>query len=384
MFIERLSFLDTTLSGIIHRFEQEYPECRLKPTTAASLSDGKPESGSLNNVSSSATYENSNPETEATTPMEQSSFLFDSDVDDDFEPEPEVEHGQGTELESELNVKNGSLNRRKRHLSDVSLASRALAYEEGNLHKLSQHVQRGIMQPSSMVKQSTGKSKTDDNNDESKGDNAKDADSAVDDTGFDIPYDSFNDYYTPGHPEFEAIRQKLESLTGEEIRNRVRAQGYEETMRQIGKNAEALRQLEREQEAERSRNRSRGGRRDSVGANSCADAGANEEAESQPSILEEEYAKRRREAQLAAHVDILKLDDDGDKGDASDEGRTVNDDGSDKNDIRKEEDGKDEDMSMESSSMMTSTASAGSADASALLEPHSSAISPATHEQQQH
>ena len=373
MSIERLSFLDATLSGIIRRFEEEFPECRLKPATTLSQSKAKPKSDSASHVSSSATGETSiSNETEATTPLEQSSFFLESDVGDDSEPEPE--QGQGTELESELAMENGNLTHRKRHMSDVSLASRALAYEEGNLHKLSQHVQRGIMRPSNMTKDHTSKNNISNNDNEPNGNSENNNGSGNDD--FDLAYDSYNDYYTPGHPEIEAIRQKLESLTGEEIRNRVRAQGYEETMRQIGKNAEALRQLETEQEVERSKNRTEDER--SASASTGARAGAGFSGKSGLSFpsSEEEYARRRREAQLAAHVDILKLDEDGDagarKGVVGDD-----DDDADNSDNSKEEGVDKRDVTVENPILVTSVTSTGSTDTLTPAPPSSSAVASA-------
>ena len=330
-----MNFLDTTLGGIIQRFEEEFPECRVNAGSKASESSPKSQPGSKDHVSSSVHGENStSDETETATSLEQSSFLLDSDVGETSDSEPE------REVNSELATKNGSLTRHKRRASDMSLASRALAFEEGNLHKLSQHVQRGIMRPQKTNEGAIGRFNVDPNSDNDNDDisiskennNNNHANSSTNVADYEPPYDSYNDYYVPGPPEVEGIRQKLESLTGEEIRRRVRAQGYEETMRQIGKNAESLRRLEREQELEREWERERLRKNDNGvsavtatsdgtpdgGSSSIvdgADAGTSKSKSNlSPSLSpeQEEYAKklRLREAQLAAHVDILKLDDD--------------------------------------------------------------------------
>ena len=249
--IERLKYLDNTINGIIQRFEEEFPECRITASDnddcgtdlvdASQTSSAKPPEGNL---------DSNDDMTEIVTPsFEYASFFLDSDTVDNED--------SNTLL-------------RSRHTSDVSLASRALALEEGQVHKLSKHVQRGIMQAQP--------------NEEPKGDYESNLDKSQaasrlnsntnrnnsSDGGTQLDYDSYNDYYTPGPPESETIRLKLEALSGEEIRSRVAAQGYETMMAQIGKSAEALQKLKAESP--------------------------------------EDYAKVK-EAQMAAHVDILQLDD---------------------------------------------------------------------------
>ena len=305
------------MGGIIQRFEDEFPECRLQ-SAISTISQPESQADSASHVSSSAMGENNvSNEIETSTSLEQSSFLLDSDVGEDSEPE----------LEPEQAAKNGNTHGR-RHASDVSSASRALAFEEGNLHRLSQHVQRGIMRPQrtkesiSVSQKSSENNNSDENShtDSQNPDGSNNNNNASTNSDFDLTYDSYNDYYVPGPPEIEGIRQKLESLTGEEIRNRVRAQGYEETMRQIGKNAEALRRLEKEREEELERKKDEGRNGDGnktvqeeVSSGDSGNIGGEKTLVSSSSASwssEEEYAKKRREAQLAAHLDILKLDND--------------------------------------------------------------------------
>jgi hypothetical protein len=119
----RLLFLDQTLSGMIERFEDEFPETRLRldlpphqQNFSLSSSLESTESGPLSNdfMASSAT----------TFGTETSAI--ESDLDED-----EI-HASGS----------GSM---RRKASDVSLASRALAIEEGRIHRLGHKVRQDII-----------------------------------------------------------------------------------------------------------------------------------------------------------------------------------------------------------------------------------------------
>ncbi|KAI5271491.1 RNI-like protein [Aureobasidium subglaciale] len=115
----RLLFLDQTLSGMIERFEDEFPETRLRldipphqQNISLSSSLESTESGPLSNdfMASSAT----------TFGTETSAIESD--------------------LEEDLHV--GSM---RRKASDVSLASRALSIEEGRIHRIGQKVRQDII-----------------------------------------------------------------------------------------------------------------------------------------------------------------------------------------------------------------------------------------------
>ncbi|KAF2140615.1 uncharacterized protein K452DRAFT_309741 [Aplosporella prunicola CBS 121167] len=206
MAYRRLLFLENTLQGIIQRFEAEYPECRISPSPSTGP-DAAALAASLESLSqSSASRPNSLAEsgppndrasiTTAPTDTRDSAF-FDSD-DEDIDLPP--------------------LGLRSRHNSDVSLASRAQTLEEGRIHRLGQSVRREILRPQI-------------------------EDHLHGTTGTEPP--------EPQH--LAALREQLFTMSGDELRHRVLRQGWEETVRQIGANAEELRVLERERPEEFSR-----------------------------------------------------------------------------------------------------------------------------------
>ncbi|KAK4945089.1 Microtubules assembly and stabilization protein, partial [Elasticomyces elasticus] len=119
----RLLFLDETLKGMIHRFEDEYPECRLSPPSPNQLASL---SSSLSSVhSTNMSMLPNGLETSTGTLLTEASNALDSDV----------EGGEDNELRSRVHRSN----------SDVSLAGRALALEEGRVHRLGQKVRRDIL-----------------------------------------------------------------------------------------------------------------------------------------------------------------------------------------------------------------------------------------------
>ncbi|KAL2357171.1 hypothetical protein BJ546DRAFT_432531 [Cryomyces antarcticus] len=191
--LRRLVFLDQTLQGMIERFEDEYPECRLaapapsQPTAdALDFSDtgsvsalSRSSSPSIDGVASSIGTLGS--ATDAT------SLAADDDADEEARP----------------NV--------HRHSSDVSLASRALGLEEAQMHRFGARVRREILPPQTLdyLHGTTGKE--------------------------------------PPEPQhLSALREKLEALGGEEIRDKIAQDGWEATVEKIGANAEELRGLARQ------------------------------------------------------------------------------------------------------------------------------------------
>ena len=176
-------FLDSTLNNMIQRFEDEYPECRLpKSPTQEQTSD----SPSNHSRSSSPSLDTS---ADITTPNTAPFAGDDEDEDADIDlPAPSSQNA--------------------RHNSDVSLASRALGQEEGEIHRLGQRVRRDILRPETL------------------------------------------DYaYSPTPPEapeaehLSALRTRIEELGGGEIRDKVAHEGWEAVMQEIGANAEELKQL---------------------------------------------------------------------------------------------------------------------------------------------
>lgn len=208
MAYKRLLFLDSTLQGIIQRFEDEYPECRVNrhPPTASEISAALANSiGSLTSERNSlAETSNSGAPTEEggasstsaahAGEMANTSFAADSASDDD-----DYHHLPPLGL-------------RSRHNSDVSLASRAQTLEEGRIHRLGQSVRREILRPQT--------------EDHLHGTTGAEADSE------------------PTH--LQILRERLFALSGGELRDMVVKDGWEETVRKIGANAEELRELEHE------------------------------------------------------------------------------------------------------------------------------------------
>lgn len=216
MAYKRLLFLDQTLQGIIQRFEDEYPECRLhrhhqRPPTASEISAALANSiGSLSSGRNSlAETTNSGAPTEETgtsssvagaltsaANARDAAIAADSGSDDDYQDLP---HGL-----------------RSRHNSDVSLASRAQTLEEGHVHRLGQSVRREILRPQT--------------EDHLHGTTGREADNE------------------PTH--LQMLREQLFRLSGGELRDMVVKDGWEETVRKIGANAEELRELEKERPEE--------------------------------------------------------------------------------------------------------------------------------------
>ncbi|EKG20810.1 hypothetical protein MPH_01894 [Macrophomina phaseolina MS6] len=212
MAYKRLLFLDSTLQGIIQRFEDEYPECRVnrQPPTASEISAALANSiGSLSSSGRNSVGETSTNSTAATDDMAASStaaaaaaardaaIAADSASDDDYQDLP-------------------PLGLRSRHNSDVSLASRAQTLEEGHVHRLGQSVRREILRPQI--------------EDHLHGTTGREADTE------------------PTH--LQMLREQLFKLSGGELRDMVVRDGWEETVRKIGANAEELRELEKERPEE--------------------------------------------------------------------------------------------------------------------------------------
>ncbi|KAF2503269.1 RNI-like protein [Lophium mytilinum] len=188
----RLLFLDQTLQGMIQRFEEEYPECRLD---AAS------------NIYSDAASTHSSAQSSSSPPTSTAAT---------FSTSPSDTHA----IESDDEERKSSI--RSRHNSDVSLASRALSMEEGRIHRLGQRVRAEIYN-NSRPSSSSG-----------PGDPLSriEADSQVKDGR--------------PTPTLDELRSKLESLTGEELRLAAEGDNWEENLHRIGQNAEEIRRLKHE------------------------------------------------------------------------------------------------------------------------------------------
>ncbi|KAI5811366.1 hypothetical protein DFH27DRAFT_24231 [Peziza echinospora] len=118
----KLLFLDDTLYRVINRFEEEYPECRITPaispppkTLTMSFSTTAPHSANTESKRNSA----------ASPPQFLNSTL---EADDDHN--------------DDSRIRTPALSRQP---SDISLHSRVLDYEEGRMHKLATFVRKGLL-----------------------------------------------------------------------------------------------------------------------------------------------------------------------------------------------------------------------------------------------
>ncbi|KZM22074.1 hypothetical protein ST47_g6807 [Ascochyta rabiei] len=181
----RLLFLDQTLQGMIQRFEDEYPETRLvtSPTDTASF-----HSRASSVLSSSPPL--------SSVPTMTDSFT-DPTAQESDEDEPRL--------------------LRSRHNSDVSLASRSMAIEEGALHRFGHRVRTGLLNPSRPT-------------------------SSHSDQAF--ISGTMDDHGLPEH--LRALREYFMNLSGDELRNKIQGLGWEKAFDSVVENAQELKNLESE------------------------------------------------------------------------------------------------------------------------------------------
>ena len=119
----RLQFLDSTLRGMIQRFEDEYPECRVSPPPKT----GEDKEGNASDTSS-LSLQNTNSNT-----GDKDAFLSPSVIDDEDDESPLIRPA----------TRSHSLTRRS---SSPSLVSRQNA-EEGRIHLIGQRIKRQVLRP---------------------------------------------------------------------------------------------------------------------------------------------------------------------------------------------------------------------------------------------
>ena len=182
----RLQFLDTTLERMILRFEDEYPETRIRPpnTTYEYFSDPNSTPSSLDHTSVIATVK---PDRKLSN--SEPFYLDDSEA----------------EAEADEAIK-APISRRS---SDISLASRQ-AQEEGRMHRFGQRMRRDLLRPQTL-------------------------DYAHGTTGEE-----------PEAEHLQLLRKRLENLGGDEIQESIHRLGPEAMYDAVGATAEELAQLERE------------------------------------------------------------------------------------------------------------------------------------------
>jgi hypothetical protein len=183
---ERLLFLDQTLEGMIKRFEDEFPETRL-PTAVTS-----PPLPDMTQVSPSDSMELNTGDGQGSLSDAEPTLVEATFSDDEDHIRPMI----------------------SRHNSDVSLASRALSQEEGRMHRFGQQFRRDILKPES-------------------------EDHAHGTTGREDQ---------PRH--LQLLRAMVEGLGGEEIKNRINAQGADAVLAELDNEASTLKRELMEQDPE--------------------------------------------------------------------------------------------------------------------------------------
>jgi hypothetical protein len=188
----RLLFLDNTLQGMIGRFEEEYPDCRVhgnhSPTDAGAVNDDAASSVSSHSIVGPSSVEESSTLSQGTTL-------------------------QGDESDDESSSRFTHISRRG---SEISLVSRAQAKEEGHVHRASQRVKSHIL-PAAGLSDAVTMSLTD-------------------------------PLREPEH--LKILKAKLEAMSAEEWLDLLHDEGWEEAARVTIDKAEFLRNLEQTDPAE--------------------------------------------------------------------------------------------------------------------------------------
>jgi hypothetical protein len=122
------------------------------------------------------------------------------DPSDPLSPTSTREDGVDEELAEKLD----------RHPSDTSLQAHALTLEEGRMHRFGQNLRRDILRPQTL--------------DHAHGTTGEETEQA----------------------HLAVLREKLEALRGDEIREKITRIGFDETLKSIGASAEELLKLEKE------------------------------------------------------------------------------------------------------------------------------------------
>lgn len=166
-------YLDQTLERTIRRFEDEYPES--KPRLAP---------GQLSAESRASSY-----------------------LDD-----PSGQMSRVLSHENGLVQSTGDETHLTRSGSNASLAARALAQEEGRMHRFGQGIRREVLKP----------------------------------TGTDDALHGTSVSDLPESPHIAALRSRLENLSGEQIREQVELDGVDNVIKELGISAQELADLERD------------------------------------------------------------------------------------------------------------------------------------------
>lgn len=185
-----MKFLDETLARMIERFEEEYPEVRQRSPTIDDTSSQSPSLPELstsisNGASSSASQTLRNP-------LNNPSNVIDDDEDEneiDWQAQPD------------------SLRHLSRHGSDASLVARHQAHEEGQMHRFGQQMRRSLLGPRNTEE----------------------------------PHERITD---EDEERLSTMRSRLAHFSGEDLKRRIKTEGIEAVVHELGVSARELEIME--------------------------------------------------------------------------------------------------------------------------------------------
>ena len=239
MAYRRLLFLDQTLQSMIERFENEYPECKIRQEAAAGAEK--------NAASDKSAKDFLGVESSTQAGAEVASNISDEeDFIDADDGEPHIKPTMS------------------RHNSDVSLASRKQVQEEGHLHRLGIQLRREVMATDGENAGSTSPRPGSGSGSPSTGPGASQSPalqpSDASTTGANFPQRTSSlspaptaltqtapsqDQDQDDDARILALGARLESISGVDLRQVLHDhQGWENALRQIGANYEDLRRLQ--------------------------------------------------------------------------------------------------------------------------------------------
>jgi hypothetical protein len=181
----RLLFLDQTLASMIARFEEEFPETRVGPTSPPQL----PLAIGSRHMALPA-------------PLSL----------DDSRTTSDVGSKSDEDLDNDADNNNVARPVARRNNSDVSLASRRsrlLAIEEGQLHRLGQSIRREVVESPTLGPQGHGQPSGEDE-----------------------------------AARLRAVQDKIEGISGAELKGMVQQDGWAETLAKLGANVDDLRMVQ--------------------------------------------------------------------------------------------------------------------------------------------
>ncbi|PNS20952.1 hypothetical protein CAC42_2883 [Sphaceloma murrayae] len=209
MAYRRLLFLDKTLEGMILRFEDEYPECRLAPP-----GDKKDKEGSISSFGSVI----------ESPILNRSSAEAQTVAVDDGESDNEI-----------------ALRRPSRRGSEVSLANKALSIEEGRMHRLGHGIRQDLIHGSGSGKTSPVPSRPG----TSRGTSYESSAARTEEAAASVDQEAQADAALEGiHEHLKELTRRLDDMSGSDMQKMVEgSESWDGVMEKIGSNIEELRNM---------------------------------------------------------------------------------------------------------------------------------------------